>query len=75
MACTMARALHKMQRDLYPQNSSTCPEMDPTGGRKLLSYIRSVSFNVRCSCWQHRAASSPPQRRVSTHGPSTRLLL
>ncbi|KAK2915570.1 hypothetical protein Q8A73_006164 [Channa argus] len=41
----MAHALHNMQRDLCPENSGICPEMDLAGGKKLLKYIRSVSFN------------------------------
>ncbi|XP_055073144.1 metabotropic glutamate receptor 7-like isoform X1 [Misgurnus anguillicaudatus] len=39
----MAHALHNMQKDLCPNQSGICPEM--TGGKKLLKYIRSVSFN------------------------------
>uniref|UniRef100_A0A8C9XX93 Glutamate metabotropic receptor 7 n=1 Tax=Sander lucioperca TaxID=283035 RepID=A0A8C9XX93_SANLU len=41
----MAHALHNMQRDLCPENSGICPDMDLAGGKKLLKYIRSVSFN------------------------------
>lgn len=41
----VAHALHNMQRDLCPENSGICPEMDLAGGKKLLKYIRSVSFN------------------------------
>lgn len=41
----MAHALHNMQRDLCPEMSGICPEMDLAGGKKLLKYIRSVSFN------------------------------
>lgn len=41
----MAHALHNMQRDLCPENSGICPEMDLAGGKKLLKYIRNVSFN------------------------------
>ncbi|KAM3878123.1 metabotropic glutamate receptor 7 [Diretmus argenteus] len=41
----MAHALHNMQRDLCPEYSGICPEMDLAGGKKLLKYIRSVSFN------------------------------
>lgn len=41
----MAHALHNMQRDLCPESSGICPEMDLAGGKKLLKYIRSVSFN------------------------------
>uniref|UniRef100_A0A8C6UPY6 Glutamate metabotropic receptor 7 n=1 Tax=Neogobius melanostomus TaxID=47308 RepID=A0A8C6UPY6_9GOBI len=41
----MAHALHNMQRDLCPENAGYCPEMDLAGGKKLLKYIRSVSFN------------------------------
>ncbi|KAA0712432.1 Metabotropic glutamate receptor 7 [Triplophysa tibetana] len=39
----MAHALHNMQKDLCPNQSGVCSEM--TGGKKLLKYIRSVSFN------------------------------
>ncbi|XP_058487997.1 metabotropic glutamate receptor 7-like [Solea solea] len=41
----MAHALHNMQRDLCPENSGICAEMEQAGGKKLLRYIRSVSFN------------------------------
>ncbi|KAF1392327.1 hypothetical protein PFLUV_G00051640 [Perca fluviatilis] len=41
----MAHALHNMQRDLCPENSGICPDMDLAGGKKLLKYIRNVSFN------------------------------
>ncbi|TKS71930.1 Metabotropic glutamate receptor 7 [Collichthys lucidus] len=46
----MAHALHNMQRDLCPDLSGICPEMDLAGGKKLLKYIRrsagtSVTFN------------------------------
>ncbi|RVE72662.1 hypothetical protein OJAV_G00043080 [Oryzias javanicus] len=41
----MAHALHNMQRDLCPENSGICPDMELAGGKKLLKYIRSVSFN------------------------------
>lgn len=41
----MAHALHNMQRDLCPDISGICPEMELAGGKKLLKYIRSVSFN------------------------------
>ncbi|XP_036386956.1 metabotropic glutamate receptor 7 isoform X1 [Megalops cyprinoides] len=41
----MAHALHNMQKDLCPDYSGICPEMDLAGGKKLLKYIRSVSFN------------------------------
>ncbi|XP_064161118.1 metabotropic glutamate receptor 7 isoform X2 [Anguilla rostrata] len=41
----MAHALHNMQKDLCPDSSGICPEMDLAGGKKLLKYIRSVSFN------------------------------
>ncbi|XP_072308180.1 metabotropic glutamate receptor 7 isoform X2 [Eucyclogobius newberryi] len=41
----MAHALHNMQRDLCPDNSGYCPDMELAGGKKLLKYIRSVSFN------------------------------
>ncbi|XP_041945930.1 metabotropic glutamate receptor 7 isoform X1 [Alosa alosa] len=41
----MAHALHNMQKDLCPDMSGICPEMEVAGGKKLLKYIRSVSFN------------------------------
>ncbi|MEQ2159761.1 Metabotropic glutamate receptor 7 [Goodea atripinnis] len=41
----MAHALHNMQRDLCPDMSGICLEMELAGGKKLLKYIRSVSFN------------------------------
>ncbi|KAI1890339.1 hypothetical protein AGOR_G00152720 [Albula goreensis] len=41
----MAHALHNMQKDLCPDYSGICSEMDQAGGKKLLKYIRSVSFN------------------------------
>lgn len=41
----MAHALHNMQRDLCPDTSKICPEMELAGGKKLLKYIRGVSFN------------------------------
>uniref|UniRef100_A0A6Q2XPE3 G-protein coupled receptors family 3 profile domain-containing protein n=1 Tax=Esox lucius TaxID=8010 RepID=A0A6Q2XPE3_ESOLU len=41
----MAHALHNMQRDLCPDTSGICPDMDLAGGKKLLKYIRSVTFN------------------------------
>lgn len=42
---TFAHALHNMQRDLCPLSDALCPDMELAGGRKLLRYIRSVSFN------------------------------
>ncbi|KAG5839013.1 hypothetical protein ANANG_G00229840 [Anguilla anguilla] len=42
---SVAHALHSMHRDLCPEHSGVCPEMDLAGGKKLLKYIRSVSFN------------------------------
>uniref|UniRef100_A0A9J7Y4W4 G-protein coupled receptors family 3 profile domain-containing protein n=2 Tax=Cyprinus carpio TaxID=7962 RepID=A0A9J7Y4W4_CYPCA len=41
----MAHALHNMQKDLCPDQSGVCGEMEHAGGKKLLKYIRSVSFN------------------------------
>ncbi|XP_043933502.1 metabotropic glutamate receptor 7 [Protopterus annectens] len=41
----MAHALHNMQRDLCPDYPGVCPEMEQAGGKKLLKYIRNVSFN------------------------------
>ena len=45
----MAHALHNMQRDFCPENSGICADMDLAGGKKLLKYIRSVSFNGECT--------------------------
>lgn len=44
----MAHALHNMQRDLCLDNTGFCSQMDLAGGKKLLKYIRSVSFNGEC---------------------------
>ncbi|KAM4650363.1 LOW QUALITY PROTEIN: metabotropic glutamate receptor 7 [Discoglossus pictus] len=41
----MAHALHNMNKDLCPGSPGFCPEMEHAGGRKLLKYIRNVSFN------------------------------
>ncbi|XP_029457315.1 metabotropic glutamate receptor 7 isoform X2 [Rhinatrema bivittatum] len=41
----MAHALHNMNKDLCPDYHGLCPEMEQAGGKKLLKYIRSVSFN------------------------------
>ncbi|KAM8930831.1 metabotropic glutamate receptor 7 [Pelodytes ibericus] len=41
----MAHALHNMNKDLCPGSPGLCPEMEHAGGKKLLKYIRSVSFN------------------------------
>ncbi|KAG1934827.1 metabotropic glutamate receptor, partial [Pimephales promelas] len=41
----IAHALHNMQKDLCPDQSGVCQEMEHAGGKKLLKYIRSVSFN------------------------------
>uniref|UniRef100_A0AAR2JGG0 G-protein coupled receptors family 3 profile domain-containing protein n=1 Tax=Pygocentrus nattereri TaxID=42514 RepID=A0AAR2JGG0_PYGNA len=41
----MAHALHNMQKDLCPEHSGMCPEMEVAGGKKLLKYIRNVNFN------------------------------
>nr|XP_023667109.1 metabotropic glutamate receptor 7-like [Paramormyrops kingsleyae]XP_023667110.1 metabotropic glutamate receptor 7-like [Paramormyrops kingsleyae] len=41
----MAHALHNMHKDLCPDHPGVCPEMDQAGGKKLLKYIRNVSFN------------------------------
>uniref|UniRef100_A0A9J7YL20 G-protein coupled receptors family 3 profile domain-containing protein n=1 Tax=Cyprinus carpio carpio TaxID=630221 RepID=A0A9J7YL20_CYPCA len=41
----MAHALHNMQKDLCPDQSGVCGEMEHAGGKKLLKYIRSVNFN------------------------------
>ncbi|XP_041743179.2 metabotropic glutamate receptor 7-like [Coregonus clupeaformis] len=41
----IAHALHNMQRDLCPDVTGICPDMDLAGGKKLLKYIRSVTFN------------------------------
>ncbi|OCT85749.1 metabotropic glutamate receptor 7 [Xenopus laevis] len=41
----MAHALHNMNKDLCPSSTGICPEMEHAGGKKLLKYIRNVSFN------------------------------
>ncbi|KAG8436064.1 hypothetical protein GDO86_007244, partial [Hymenochirus boettgeri] len=41
----MAHALHNMNKDLCPGSTGICPEMEHAGGKKLLKYIRNVSFN------------------------------
>ncbi|KAM4721529.1 metabotropic glutamate receptor 7 isoform 2-T2 [Rhinophrynus dorsalis] len=41
----MAHALHNMNRDLCPGSPGLCSEMEHAGGKKLLKYIRNVSFN------------------------------
>ncbi|XP_036388522.1 metabotropic glutamate receptor 7-like [Megalops cyprinoides] len=41
----LAHALHNMHKDLCPERSGVCPEMELAGGKKLLKYIRTVSFN------------------------------
>ncbi|XP_075869402.1 metabotropic glutamate receptor 7-like [Nelusetta ayraudi] len=48
---TFAHALHNMQRDLCPLNDGLCPDMELAGGRKLLRYIRNVSFNGSGGTW------------------------
>lgn len=51
----MAHALHNMQRDLCPDTSGICPDMELAGGKKLLRYIRNVSFNGELSpCGRQR---------------------
>ncbi|XP_048879620.1 metabotropic glutamate receptor 7 isoform X2 [Brienomyrus brachyistius] len=42
----MAHALHNMHKDLCPEHPGVCPEMEQAGGKKLLKYIRNVSFNA-----------------------------
>lgn len=42
---SIAYALHNMHQDLCPEYSGVCPEMELAGGKKLLKYIRAVSFN------------------------------
>ncbi|XP_075039846.1 metabotropic glutamate receptor 7 [Mixophyes fleayi] len=41
----MAHALHNMIKDLCAGSSGLCPPVDPPVGKKLLKYIRNVSFN------------------------------
>lgn len=41
----MAHALHNMHKDLCPDQSGVCSEMEAAGGKKLLKYIRNVNFN------------------------------
>ncbi|RXM97774.1 Metabotropic glutamate receptor 7 [Acipenser ruthenus] len=45
---SIAYALHNMHQDLCPEYSGVCPEMELAGGKKLLKYIRAVSFNDIC---------------------------
>ncbi|XP_066527019.1 metabotropic glutamate receptor 7 isoform X2 [Hoplias malabaricus] len=42
---SMAHALHNMQKELCPERSGICSEMEVAGGKKLLKYIRNVNFN------------------------------
>ncbi|KAB5537128.1 hypothetical protein PHYPO_G00115310 [Pangasianodon hypophthalmus] len=41
----MAHALHNMHKDLCPEQSGVCSEMEAAGGKKLLKYIRNINFN------------------------------
>ncbi|XP_054640913.1 metabotropic glutamate receptor 7-like isoform X1 [Dunckerocampus dactyliophorus] len=41
----MAYALHNMHADLCPSDSALCADMEMASGKKLLKYIRTVSFN------------------------------
>ncbi|KAK3512233.1 hypothetical protein QTP70_001094 [Hemibagrus guttatus] len=41
----MAHALHNMHKDLCPDQSGICSEMEAAGGKKLLKYIRNINFN------------------------------
>ncbi|XP_071406286.1 metabotropic glutamate receptor 7 isoform X3 [Pithys albifrons albifrons] len=41
----MAHALHRMSRDLCADSAGLCPDMERAGGKRLLKYIRGVSFN------------------------------
>lgn len=41
----MAHALHNMHKDLCPEQSAVCSEMEAAGGKKLLKYIRNINFN------------------------------
>ncbi|KAI5093391.1 metabotropic glutamate receptor 7 precursor, partial [Silurus meridionalis] len=41
----MAHALHNMHKDLCPEQSGICAEMESAGGKKLLKYIRNINFN------------------------------
>ncbi|KAM9444519.1 metabotropic glutamate receptor 7 [Clarias gariepinus] len=41
----MAHALHNMHKDLCPEQSGICSEMEAAGGKKLLKYIRNINFN------------------------------
>lgn len=59
----MAHALHNMQKDLCPNQSGVCSEM--TGGKKLLKYIRSVSFNGEST----KACRHANLRSSKTHLP------
>lgn len=46
----MAHALHNMHKDLCPDQSGICAEMEAAGGKKLLKYIRNVNFNGEYHC-------------------------
>lgn len=51
---TMAHALHNMHKDLCPEQSGVCSEMEAAGGKKLLKYIRNINFNgkwIKKSPW------------------------
>lgn len=63
----MAHALHNMHKDLCPDQSGVCSEMEAAGGKKLLKYIRNVNFNgewkknlhsTRSVLWRDRNKSS-----------------
>ncbi|NXG06047.1 GRM7 protein, partial [Sakesphorus luctuosus] len=41
----MAHALHRMSRDLCADGAGLCSDMERAGGKRLLKYIRGVSFN------------------------------
>lgn len=55
---TFGHALHNLQRDLCPLGDGLCPDMELAGGRKLLRYIRNVSFNGELRPLRHHRGRS-----------------
>uniref|UniRef100_A0A8C4WV94 Receptor ligand binding region domain-containing protein n=1 Tax=Eptatretus burgeri TaxID=7764 RepID=A0A8C4WV94_EPTBU len=44
----IAHALHRMHKDLCPNETNLCDRMKPINGSMLLHYIRSVNFTGTC---------------------------
>lgn len=68
---TFAHALHNMQHDLCPLSDGLCPDMELAGGRKLLRYIRNVSFNGELCPLRHlrgRSVSLMPATHATASG-------